>query len=595
MMNIHTQLQNALADALKVIFGIENQTIVLEKTREEFEGDFTFVVFPIVKLAKKSPEQTAQLLGDYLEKNTTLIAKFNVIKGFLNLKIADKVWIETLNSIQQTPNFGQFEPKNQRIMVEFASPNTNKPLHLGHLRNIFLGDAISRILQMYGYQVIKANLINDRGIHICKSMLAYQKMGEGQTPQTTGIKGDKLVGKFYVAFEQIYKREIQQLIEQGLTQEQAERQAPALLEAQELLRKWEENHPETIQLWKTMNQWVYDGFEATFREINVSFDKIYYESDTYLLGKDIVEEGLQKGIFYKKPDGSVWIDLTEEKLDHKLVLRADGTSVYITQDLGTADLKYNDFQIDKSIYVVGNEQDYHFKVLFAILQKLGRNYAQGLYHLSYGMVDLPSGKMKSREGTVVDADDLIAEMKQTAKKRTQELGKVSELSEIEKEKLYQILGVGALKYFLLKVEPKKRMLFNPEESIDFQGNTASFIQYTFARVHSLKRKAEELGINFTTLPATTDLPLHPTEQKVIFMLYQFPAVIQKAAEGYSPAEIANYAYDLTRAFNQFYSECSIFKAETEAQIQFRLSLANQVGHVIQQALALLGIEVPERM
>ncbi|MCS6822132.1 MAG: arginine--tRNA ligase [Microscillaceae bacterium] len=594
-MNIHTQLQNALADALKVIFGIENQTIVLEKTREEFEGDFTFVVFPIVKLAKKSPEQTAQLLGDYLEKNTTLIAKFNVIKGFLNLKIADKVWIETLNSIQQTPNFGQFEPKNQRIMVEFASPNTNKPLHLGHLRNIFLGDAISRILQMYGYQVIKANLINDRGIHICKSMLAYQKMGEGQTPQTTGIKGDKLVGKFYVAFEQIYKREIQQLIEQGLTQEQAERQAPALLEAQELLRKWEENHPETIQLWKTMNQWVYDGFEATFREINVSFDKIYYESDTYLLGKDIVEEGLQKGIFYKKPDGSVWIDLTEEKLDHKLVLRADGTSVYITQDLGTADLKYNDFQIDKSIYVVGNEQDYHFKVLFAILQKLGRNYAQGLYHLSYGMVDLPSGKMKSREGTVVDADDLIAEMKQTAKKRTQELGKVSELSEIEKEKLYQILGVGALKYFLLKVEPKKRMLFNPEESIDFQGNTASFIQYTFARVHSLKRKAEELGINFTTLPATTDLPLHPTEQKVIFMLYQFPAVIQKAAEGYSPAEIANYAYDLTRAFNQFYSECSIFKAETEAQIQFRLSLANQVGHVIQQALALLGIEVPERM
>ena len=569
---------------------ITADAINLQETRKEFEGQVTIVTFPFTKFSRKSPEQTGAEIGEYLKANLPEVAAFNVIKGFLNISIADSYWLDQLYTQILPDTFAVAKPNGKKVMVEYSSPNTNKPLHLGHVRNNLLGFSVAEILAAAGYEVVKANLVNDRGIHICKSMLAWQLFGNGETPESTGMKGDHLVGKYYVIFDKEYKKEIEFLKSEGQTEEEAKKNAPLIKQAQEMLLKWEANDEEVINLWKTMNTWVYDGFGKTYHALGVAFDQFYYESNTYLLGKDIVEEGLAKGVFFTKEDGSVWIDLTADGLDEKLVRRSDGTSVYMTQDLGTAQLKYDDYQMNESIYVVGNEQDYHFKVLFLILQKLGKTWAQGLYHLSYGMVDLPSGKMKSREGTVVDADDLINEMEQTAKEQTEALGKVDGFNEEDKQHLYHTIGMGALKYFLLKVDPKKRLLFDPNESVDFQGHTGPFIQYTHARIKSVMSRA---GVDYADKIDIQELS--SVERDLIVILTQFPVIINDAAKGYSPAVIANYIYELAKIYNKFYHEKSILQAEDESLKKFRLQLSAASAKVISKGMGLLGIEVPERM
>jgi arginyl-tRNA synthetase len=583
----------AVVKAVKDLYqtDIAAKDVNLQDTRKEFEGQVTLVTFPYTKVSRKGPEQTGAEIGEYLQKALPQIAAFNVVKGFLNISLADSFWLDKLHTEILTDDFATAKPNGKRVMVEYSSPNTNKPLHLGHIRNNLLGFSVAEILGAAGYDVVKANLVNDRGIHICKSMLAWREFGNGETPESSGLKGDHLAGKYYVWFDKAYKQQIQELVEEGQTEDDAKKNAPLIKEAQRMLLQWEANDPEVIALWKTMNGWVYDGFDVTYKTLGVNFDKYYYESNTYLLGKDIVEEGLAKGVFFKKEDGSVWIDLTAEGLDQKLVLRADGTSVYITQDLGTAQLKYDDFKMDESIYVVGNEQDYHFKVLFLILQKLGKSWAQGLYHLSYGMVDLPSGKMKSREGTVVDADDLMADMFDTAKQQTEEMGKVDGFTEDDKNKLYRTIGMGALKYFLLKVDPKKRLLFDPSESVDFQGHTGPFIQYTHARIKSVLSRA-----NYTVEGSLNDVAeLDGIERDLIVTLSKFPVTITEAAAGHSPALVANYVYELAKTYNKFYHEKSILQAEEERLKQFRLQLSAASAKVISKAMSLLGIDVPERM
>ncbi|GAA4512319.1 arginine--tRNA ligase [Sphingobacterium thermophilum] len=579
--------------AVKALYGadIPESQISLQDTRKEFEGQITIVTFPVTRFSKKSPEQTGTEIGEYLKANVEAISAFNVIKGFLNISLSDSYWIALLNNTIAAADFGKFPANGKKLMVEYSSPNTNKPLHLGHIRNNLLGYSVAEILKAYGYDIIKANLVNDRGIHICKSMLAWQKFGNGETPESTGMKGDHLVGKYYVVFDKEYKKEIDALKAQGLSEEEAKKNAPLMLEAQEMLRKWEAGDEEVISLWKTMNNWVYEGFETTYKQLGVDFDKYYYESNTYLLGKDIIQEGLDKGVFFKKEDNSVWIDLSDEGLDQKLVLRGDGTSVYITQDLGTAQLKFDEFGMDESIYVVGNEQDYHFKVLFSILKKLGRPWADGLFHLSYGMVDLPSGKMKSREGTVVDADDLMAEMIETAKTRTEELGKTEDFTEEEKAELYHTIGMGALKYFLLKVDPKKRLLFDPNESVDFQGHTGPFIQYTHARIKSVLRKAGYVENETKVNPGR----LSSYELDLIKALSEYPSIVEASAKEFSPAQLANYAYEVAKLYNKFYHEESILKAEDEDVKAFRLTLSASAARIIAESMRLLGIKVPERM
>lgn len=580
--------------AVKELYGqeIAENVINLQETRKEFEGQVTIVVFPIVRFSKKTPEETANDIGSYLQQNVAEVEGFNVVKGFLNLVIAESYWIDLLNNTLLQPDFLAVKSRGEKVMVEYSSPNTNKPLHLGHVRNNLLGYSVAELLKADGYDVVKVNLVNDRGIHICKSMLAWQNWGNGETPESSGLKGDHLVGKYYVVFDKEYKKEIDALKAEGQTEDEAKKNAPLIKAAQQMLLQWEQGDAEVVGLWKKMNGWVYAGFDVTYKKLGVNFDKYYYESDTYLLGKDTVEEGLAKGVFFKKEDGSVWIDLTADGLDQKLVLRADGTSVYITQDLGTAQMKYDDFGMDKSIYVVGNEQDYHFKVLFLILEKLGKSWAKGLYHLSYGMVDLPSGKMKSREGTVVDADDLVAEMVATAKQKTEELGKINDFSDAEKEELYATIGLGALKYFLLKVEPKKRLLFDPAESIDFQGNTGPFIQYTHARIKSLLSKA-----NYQFAPADySKIKLSPTELEMVMLLAKYPTEITEAAKAYSPAFIANYLYEVAKLFNKFYHEVPpIIKEEDVAVKQHRLNICKIAADVIKSGMGILGIHVPERM
>jgi len=580
--------------AVKELYGqeIAENVINTQETRKEFEGQVTIVVFPMVRYSKKSPEETGNDIGNFLQENVAEVVGFNVVKGFLNLVIAESYWIDLFNNTLLQPNFLAIKPRGEKVMVEYSSPNTNKPLHLGHVRNNLLGYSVSELLKADGYEVIKVNLVNDRGIHICKSMLAWEKWGGGETPDSSGIKGDHLVGKYYVVFDKEYKKEIEALVAEGQTEDEAKKNAPLIKEAQQMLLKWEQGDTDVVGLWEKMNGWVYAGFDVTYQKLGVDFDKYYYESNTYLLGKDTVEEGLAKGVFFKKEDGSVWIDLTADGLDQKLVLRADGTSVYITQDLGTAQMKYDDFGMDKSIYVVGNEQDYHFKVLFLILEKLGKSWANGLYHLSYGMVDLPSGKMKSREGTVVDADDLVNEMVETAKQKTEELGKTNDFSEADKEDLYATIGLGALKYFLLKVEPKKRLLFDPAESIDFQGNTGPFIQYTHARIKSLLSRADYQY----AVADYSHIKLTPTELEMVMLLAKYPAEISEAAKAYSPAFIANYLYEVAKLFNKFYHEVPpIIKEEDAAVKQHRLNICKIAADVIKSGMTILGIKVPERM
>ena len=591
-MTIESNIKNLIIQSFSSLYkeAVKSEDIKLELTSKDHVGDFTFVVFPFLKISKQKPEDTANNIGNYVMANCSDIARFNVIKGFLNFELSTGYWLNFLKQNYLNPDFGKVtDGHGKKVMVEYSSPNTNKPLHLGHVRNILLGFSVSQILKFAGYEVVKANLINDRGIHICKSMLAWQLYGNGETPESSKLKGDHLVGKYYVLFDQHYRVEIQNLMTGGMSEEEAKKEAPLIKEAQQILLKWEAGDAETIALWKTMNGWVYDGFAKTYKRMGVSFDKYYYESNTYLLGKDSVAEGLQKGVFEKDPDGSVWIDLTEDGLDRKIVLRADGTSVYITQDIGTAQLKYDETKMDKSVYVVGNEQDYHFKVLKLILQKLEKPYADGLFHLSYGMVDLPSGKMKSREGTVVDADELMEEMHTTAKQITEELGKTEGFSDSELESLYETIAMGALKYFLLKVDPVKRMLFNPEESIDFHGNTGPFIQYTHARLCSiLRNKMSNPEVN-------TSSKLHLVEQELINTLSLFPAKISAAAESYNPSIIANYMFEVAKAFNRLYHELSIL-GEPEADLkQNRLAICQLTANTLKQGMNLLGIQVPERM
>ncbi|NEU07254.1 arginine--tRNA ligase [Flavihumibacter sp. R14] len=591
-MTLEKKIIDLTVKAVNELYGasLDQASVTLQETRKEFEGQITVVTFPIVRFSKKSPEITGQEIGEYLQTNLEEIVAFNIIKGFLNLTISDEFWITQLNHSICKADFGKFPSNGRKVMVEYSSPNTNKPLHLGHVRNNLLGFSVAEILHASGYEVVKANLVNDRGIHICKSMLAWQLFGNGETPESSGLKGDHLVGKYYVVFDKEYKKQINDLVSQGVTEDEAKKTAPLIRQAQDMLLKWEAGDPDTIELWKKMNGWVYTGFDETYRKMGVDFDKYYYESDTYILGKDTIQEGLDKGVFFKKPDGSVWIDLTSDRLDEKLVLRADGTSVYMTQDLGTAELKHDDFQMDESIYVVGNEQDYHFKVLFLILDKLGKSWAKGLHHLSYGMVDLPSGKMKSREGTVVDADELIDEMVETARQRTEELGKVEGFSAEYKEELYRMIGLGALKYFLLKVEPKKRLLFDPQESIDFQGNTGPFIQYTHARIISVLSKA-----SYSTAPTNEQrVSLTPLERELIVIQSKYPEILKAAAEDYSPALIANYVFELAKLYNKFYHEEPILKAEEDVK-QFRLKLSAATAAIIKKGMGLLGIEVPDRM
>jgi arginyl-tRNA synthetase len=586
-------IQDAFASCFQATIPLEQ--LSLAPTKKEFEGSYTFVVFPFLKQSQLSPEATATQLGTYLKAQVPAVKDFNVVKGFLNLVVAQEEWITLFKQVYSSPSFGQLPSNGQKVMVEYSSPNTNKPLHLGHLRNNFLGYSVAELLKASGYEVVKANLVNDRGIHICKSMVAYQHFGNEETPASSGLKGDHLAGKYYVLFDSHYKAQQKGLMEGGQSEEDAKKNAPLLLEAQEMLRKWEDQDPEVIGLWSKMNGWVYAGFEATYKRMGVDFDVTYYESNTYLLGKDIVEEGLSKGVFFKKENGSVWVDLTDEGLDEKLVLRGDGTSVYITQDMGTADLKYQDHQINKSVYVVGNEQDYHFDVLFKIMRKLGRSYGPGLYHLSYGMVDLPTGKMKSREGTVVDADELMEEMVATAAHHTKELGKIEGFTEAQAIELYEMLGMGALKYFLLKVDPKKRMLFNPQESIEFQGNTGPFIQYSHARIAAILRKAEQIGVELSADSFANLSELAETESALIQLLNDFERKIKMAAEEYSPAILAQYLFDLAKEYNRFYAELPIFH-EKDSQLQsFRVALSLQTAKTIKRGMSLIGIQVPERM
>lgn len=574
-------------------YGQHIENIEIQLTRKEFEGDYTLVLFPLLKLIKAKPEQIGEVLGSYLTEHVAEVTAYNVVKGFLNLSIADSYFLSFFSEIAAQERYGTtpVTSESPAMIVEYSSPNTNKPLHLGHIRNNLLGFAMAKILEGTGKRVYKTQIINDRGIHICKSMVAWQRFGKGETPESTGMKGDKLVGKYYVLFDKAYKEEIAQLIAEGKSKEVAEREAPIFLEAQQMLRLWEQGDADTLALWKQMNQWVYDGFEVTYRNLGVSFDRNYYESETYLLGKDIVQQGLEQGVFYRKEDGSVWIDLTADGLDEKLVLRSDGTSVYITQDFGTAIKRIEeDFpKVEGMIYTVGNEQDYHFKVLFLILQKLGFAWAKNLYHLSYGMVELPNGKMKSREGTVVDADDLMEEMVQVAEELSQELGKLDGYDQQQKQQLYRVIGLGALKYYILKVDPKKKIAFNPQESIDFQGNTGPFIQYTYARIQSILRKAGELP----ALPTTGEL--HAKERELIKQLSLFASVVQQAADTYSPALIANYVYELVKEFNSFYQNVSILGEEDPIKRALRIHLSRKVGEVIATGFDLLGIEVPERM
>ena len=593
-MKLEEDIKIHIKNAFKSIFEAEldSAQLFLQPTRKEFEGTHTFVVFPFLKISQKSPEATAVAIGDFLKSRSGMIKDYNVVKGFLNLEMGTAVWISCLDDMLKNQHWGQLDSNGKKVMVEFSSPNTNKPLHLGHLRNNFLGDAISRIIEAAGYQVKRTNLVNDRGIHICKSMLAYQRWGKGETPETIQLKGDHLAGKYYVLFDKYYKEEIATLVGQGVSEEEAKKKAPILVEAQEMLQKWEQKDAEVMTLWNNMNAWVYAGFETTYQTMGIEFDAIYKESETYLLGKDIIEEGLKKQVFYQREDGSVWIDLKEEGLDEKLVMRSDGTSVYITQDIGTCDFKYEDFPMDQSVYVVGNEQDYHFNVLFAIMKKMGRPYGEGLYHLSYGMVDLPSGKMKSREGTVVDADELMDEMFTTAAKHTLELGKIEGLTENESKNLFRMVGLGALKFFLLKVDPKKRMLFDPKESIEFQGHTGPFVQYTHARISAILRRASTDGINEALSPIQN---MHPREQILLAHLVRFEEVIVQAARDYSPALLAQYVYDLAKDYNGFYQELSIFNEPDDPLVTFRISLSRLTAKVIRRSMNLLGIEVPNRM
>ena len=596
-MNLEITLAQSVAEAIKQLYGAEVATekIQLQKTRKEFEGDFTLVVFPFLALSKKRPEETAQEIGEQLKNNLPIISSFNVVKGFLNLAIAPSYWVELLKHIDATDKWGTTPVTEQSplVMVEYSSPNTNKPLHLGHIRNNLLGYALSNIIAANGNKVVKTNIVNDRGIHICKSMLAWQKWGNGETPASSGKKGDHLIGDYYVAFDKHYKAELSELMEKGMSKEEAEAASPLMAEAREMLVKWEAGDKEVRALWEQMNGWVYEGFDETYKRLGVDFDKIYYESDTYLVGKETVLGGLEKGIFYRRPDESVWADLTGDGLDEKLLLRSDGTSVYMTQDIGTAQLRFRDYPIDKMVYVVGNEQNYHFQVLSLLLDKLGFSWGKGLVHFSYGMVELPEGKMKSREGTVVDADDLMDEMINTARETSEELGgKLNDLSAEEKAEINRIIGLGALKYFMLKVDARRNMLFNPKESIDFNGNTGPFIQYTYARTRSIGRKAAEAGAKTTfTAPES----ISEKECNIIRMLNEFPAVVRQAGTDYSPSGIANYAYELAREYNQFYHDFSILREENEETKAFRLLLTDNVGKVIKTAMNLLGIEVPERM
>lgn len=597
IMDLEKQIISTLQQAFKELFDhqVGENEISLQPTRKEFEGTYTFVVFPYLKITKLNPEASSTQLGGFLKANCEVVEGFNVVKGFLNISIAETSWLDKFKQLYTNPFFGQLPQNGKKVMVEYSSPNTNKPLHLGHLRNNFLGFSVSEILKANGYEVIKANLVNDRGIHICKSMVAYKHFGNGETPETSHTKGDHLAGKYYVIFDKEHKKQTQELIQKGYNEEDAKKNAPIMLEAQETLRLWESGDKEVVALWKTMNSWVYEGFDVTYNKMGVDFDKFYYESDTYLLGKNIVEEGLKKGVFFKKENGSVWVDLSEEGLDEKLVLRADGTSVYITQDMGTCELKYEDFRFDKSVYVVGNEQDYHFDVLFKIMRKLGRPYGDGLYHLSYGMVDLPTGKMKSREGTVVDADDLMQEMIETAEAHTKELGKIDGFTTEQAEELYEILGMGALKYFLLKVDPKKRMLFNPQESIEFQGNTGPFIQYSHARIASILRKAEQIEINYSAEALKGLTHLEDSERELIVILNEFDKKIQVAGEEFSPSVIAQYMFDLAKEYNRFYAELPIFNERDEKVQSFRIALSSLTAKTIRRGMQLLGIKVPDRM
>ena len=591
-MNIQNLIEAKVKEGFLALYNIEIPNAEFQATRKEFKGDITLVVFPLLRFKKGNPAIIAEELGTYLSENVSEIISFNVVKGFLNLEINDDVYIDSFSKIYTEENYGIIEPNanEKAIMVEYSSPNTNKPLHLGHIRNNLLGYSVSEIIKASGKKVYKTQIINDRGIHICKSMLAWEKFGSLETPEKSGLKGDKLVGNYYVKFDKEYKKEISELISSGKKEDEAKKEAPILLEAQEMLRKWENGDDKVVALWKKMNQWVYDGFDITYKNLGVNFDKLYYESDTYLLGKDVVNAGLEKGVFYKKNDGSVWCDLTEEGLDEKIVLRADGTAVYMTQDIGTAIQRVKDFSdIGGMVYTVGNEQDYHFQVLFLILKKLGFSWAEKLYHQSYGMVDLPSGKMKSREGTVVDADDLMKEMSETAKNISEDLGKLDGYTESEKKELYQTIGLGALKYFILKVDPKKRILFDPKSSVDFQGNTGPFIQYTYARIQSILRKAE------FDITKKVSISLNTKEKQLIKLLENFPDIIQQSASNFSPALIANYTYELVKEFNSFYQNVSILGEENNNKKIFRVQLSKKVGDVIKTAFALLGIQVPERM
>ena len=589
-MNLQNTLSEKVKQAISQLYNASLESVEFQSTRKEFEGDITVVVFPMLRVVKGNPVQIGEAIGEYLVANVDVVIRFNVVKGFLNLVFSDTYFVDFFNSVSDFSNFGKQTGTNETYMVEYSSPNTNKPLHLGHVRNILLGYSVAEILKASGKKAYKTQIINDRGIHICKSMLAWEKFGNGETPEISGLKGDKLVGNYYVKFDQEYKKEVLQLMAEGLTESEAKIKAPSLVKAQEMLRKWEAGNKDVVSLWKMMNDWVYDGFNKTYQSIGVDFDTLYYESNTYLLGKEVIKEGLQKEVFFQKKDGSIWCDLTEDGLDEKIVQRRDGTAVYMTQDIGTAIQRVKDYQdITGMIYTVGNEQDYHFKVLFLILKKLGYQWADHLYHLSYGMVDLPSGKMKSREGTVVDADDLISDMAKTAKKISEELGKIDDFTEKEKEHLYHTIGLGALKYYILKVDPKKRILFNPEESVDFQGNTGPFIQYTYARIQSILRKGE-LSVKSSNLEV-----LHPKEKELIKQLQLFPETIQQAAAHYSPALIANYTYELVKSFNSFYQNVSILGADFEEEKSFRIKLSRAVSDVIKTAFGLLGIDVPERM
>lgn len=597
-MNIENKLLTAVVHGIKALYGQEvpPSQVQLQKTKKEFQGHLTLVVFPFLKLSKKGPEQTATEIGEYLKTNEPAIASYNVIKGFLNLTIESAEWIALLNAIHAEPAYGIVEPTSDSplVMIEYSSPNTNKPLHLGHVRNNLLGNALANVMQANGNRVVKTNIVNDRGIHICKSMLAWQKYGNGETPESSGKKGDHLVGDYYVAFDKHYKQEVATLMEQGMSKEEAEAASPLMNEAREMLVKWEAGDREVRDLWTRMNQWVYEGFDETYKKLGVSFDKIYYESETYLEGKDKVLEGLEKGFFYRKEDGSVWADLTDEGLDHKLLLRSDGTSVYMTQDIGTAKLRFADYPINKMIYVVGNEQNYHFQVLSILLDKLGFEWGKDLVHFSYGMVELPEGKMKSREGTVVDADDLVQEMVLTAKETSLELGKLEGCTEEEANNIARIVGMGALKYFILKVDARKNMTFNPKESIDFNGNTGPFIQYTYARIQSVLRKANEAGI---VLPVnfTASISLSEKEEGLVQMVADFASVVKEAGNDYSPSIIANYTYDLVKEYNQFYHDYSILREENADVKLFRLVLSANVAKVIRLGMGLLGIDVPNRM